>query len=769
MIKPTTTMTRRSAIHTRQRQVQALALAQTEQPLSRGLLALAALLALLLTFLLSRPAQAQTDPDPATVAPQVTVFDQLLEDDTVTVASVFSDGPGWIVIHADENGAPGPVIGHSAVDDGPNLDVSVAITTAEATELLYAMLHTDAGDVGTYEFPGPDAPVMENGTLVVLAFVAEQDASSLTEALAEPSVTTETERETITATTGITGTSMVTESAFMTDTGDTMTSTMGTASDVLIQFDSTTVTADEFDQTFLRAIRTFANQRGIPINATTLTFFAELRERYLEQLATEQVLLAEAAARGISISDAEAEDRIWSFKNGYLDEAAYQAALRAIGFANEEELIATVKKEATIDALLREILADIDVTDEEVRTFYEDNQERFRTSPAVILPLAQVEDGIRQLLIQQELQERIAALRAEQEVEIFTGNLTPFDQLLVNELGNTSTMTDTGTITDTSTITDTGMMTDTGTMTSTEAITAAIDVVPATEIPPIPLTETDTVTDVQPITGTNGFTGAVGTNAMTPRIVVNNQTITDGRVTVAEVSSNEAGWLVIHNNAGGYAGSTVIGPAIGHQAIEAGSTQEITVDIDMAQATGTLYAMIYPDAGITGTFDRIDTEQAMAVDGAVVQEVFTVRDMTLGDEGTTMTDTVTDTMTTTNTTATTPTITGLDTSINSLLVQDQRLTGGSVWVDVVMSSGPGWVVIYADENGTPGAVIGQEAVDSGLTADLVVPIDLSATTDTVHVMLHEDSGATGVYEFPDGDQPVEVDGQPIVVPIQLIN
>ena len=102
--------------------------------------------------------------------PSVTVNDQEIQDGTVTVAEVVSDGAGWIVIHADDNGAPGPVIGQAAVSDGTNQNVSVQIDTGAATETLYAMLHTDSGEMGTYEFPDADPPVQVDGSVVVQPF-----------------------------------------------------------------------------------------------------------------------------------------------------------------------------------------------------------------------------------------------------------------------------------------------------------------------------------------------------------------------------------------------------------------------------------------------------------------------------------------------------------------------------------------------------------------------------------------------------------------------
>jgi hypothetical protein len=102
--------------------------------------------------------------------PSVSVEDQKIRMNRVVVPEVVSDGPGWIVIHADNNGAPGPVIGHKKVTDGVNKNVRVKIDTAKATDTLYAMLHTDSGVIGTYEFPGGDPPVKVNGKIVVKPF-----------------------------------------------------------------------------------------------------------------------------------------------------------------------------------------------------------------------------------------------------------------------------------------------------------------------------------------------------------------------------------------------------------------------------------------------------------------------------------------------------------------------------------------------------------------------------------------------------------------------
>jgi plastocyanin len=63
------------------------------------------------------------------------------------------------------------VLGYSPIAEGESVDVAVMIDPQQATEILYAMLHTDAGVVGAYEFPGADVPVLVDGQMVSPAFM----------------------------------------------------------------------------------------------------------------------------------------------------------------------------------------------------------------------------------------------------------------------------------------------------------------------------------------------------------------------------------------------------------------------------------------------------------------------------------------------------------------------------------------------------------------------------------------------------------------------
>jgi len=125
---------------------------------------------------------------PFRVTVGVGVADQPISGGTVTVARVFSDGPGWIVIHTQKDGKPGPIIGHAAVSDGENDDVVVQVDASAATDTLYAMLHTDAGQAGTYEFPGDDTPVKVGDVIITPPFKVVGNApATLPETGAAPS------------------------------------------------------------------------------------------------------------------------------------------------------------------------------------------------------------------------------------------------------------------------------------------------------------------------------------------------------------------------------------------------------------------------------------------------------------------------------------------------------------------------------------------------------------------------------------------------------
>ena len=76
-------------------------------------------------------------------------------------------GTGFIAIHSDLDGKPGPVVGHVAIPKGASSDVTVTLDKKGATGAYWPMLHIDAGQPGVCEFPGPDVPVKSGADVVM--------------------------------------------------------------------------------------------------------------------------------------------------------------------------------------------------------------------------------------------------------------------------------------------------------------------------------------------------------------------------------------------------------------------------------------------------------------------------------------------------------------------------------------------------------------------------------------------------------------------------
>lgn len=109
------------------------------------------------------------DEEGTTVTGDISVADQSGDGTSITVASATIEGAdGFVVVHLDEDGAPGPVLGHAAVPEGTSTDVRVPLDETLTSDVtVWPMLHVDAGMLGTYEFPGADAPVIVDGSVVM--------------------------------------------------------------------------------------------------------------------------------------------------------------------------------------------------------------------------------------------------------------------------------------------------------------------------------------------------------------------------------------------------------------------------------------------------------------------------------------------------------------------------------------------------------------------------------------------------------------------------
>jgi len=98
---------------------------------------------------------------PPTGPSSLTADDQESDGTTIVIASVSLPAPGFVAVHGDAEGSPGPVVGHSELlPAGESTDVTVTLDeplTESGT--LWPMVHIDINDNGEYEFFPPDQTI----------------------------------------------------------------------------------------------------------------------------------------------------------------------------------------------------------------------------------------------------------------------------------------------------------------------------------------------------------------------------------------------------------------------------------------------------------------------------------------------------------------------------------------------------------------------------------------------------------------------------------
>ncbi len=113
--------------------------------------------------------------------PSITVHAQDVIKGKVIIAEAVAQLDGWIVIHVDDAGSFGPIIGQSPLRAGVTTDLAVEIDVDAATETLYAMLHIDGGVFDVFEFPGSDMPVLQDGEPINQIFTVTIGEMSISE------------------------------------------------------------------------------------------------------------------------------------------------------------------------------------------------------------------------------------------------------------------------------------------------------------------------------------------------------------------------------------------------------------------------------------------------------------------------------------------------------------------------------------------------------------------------------------------------------------
>jgi glucose/arabinose dehydrogenase/plastocyanin len=639
-----------------------------------------------------------SEEEPEPVEPGVVVTDQPI---TVTVDEVVSDGPGWIVIHADANATPGPVIGHSPVEDGVNENVTVEIEIENATEILHAMLHIDAGEIGIYEFPGPDVPAEVDGEVVNVPF-------NVTETPAEEpeQVGLDLVAEGLTSPVGLTSP----------DDGSGRLFVVDQAGEIRIIDENGTLLEEPFlnltDQ--IVKLRPGFDERGLlglafhPDFTENGRFFvyysAPLREGAPEDWNhTSRISEFNVSAEDENRADPGSERVILEVDQPQFNHDAGSIAFGPDGYlyiplgdgggGNDVGVGHPPEGNGQNTTTLLGSILRIDIDGEEPYGIPEDNP--FVDDDEVLDEIYAY--GLRnpwRMTFDAGGENYLFASDAGQEF---------WESVNIIEAGGNY-----------------GWNLKEG----SHAFDPENATNPPEEVPEI---------------------GLRGEPLIDPIIEYPNAKQSDGLGSVvvggyvyrgSDIPEFEGRYIFAEWNRADAEGDGIIFIATPPEDNVTEEMWEFTeLEVVPNQTVGAYILAIGQDADrelyVLTTQNRGPTGET----GRVYKLIPPPGEPEPVEPG--------------------------------VVVTDQPIVNDTVTVDEVVSDGPGWIVIHADANTTPGPVIGHSPVEDGVNENVTVEIETENATEILHAMLHVDAGEIGVYEFPGPDVPAEVDGEIVNVPFNV--
>lgn len=220
-----------------------------------------------------------------------------------------------------------------------------------------------------------------------------------------------------------------------------------------------------------------------------------------------------------------------------------------------------------------------------------------------------------------------------------------------------------------------------------------------------------------------------------PDIFAINQPVVSTEIVLERVFVNEAGWVLVFSNFEGFTDRL-----LGHARVEAGENLLVAVPVVPGNTTDVLHVQLHRDDGEAGLFEYPAGDPPLL--GADGQPVRVSIETDMG---------------------------------NYLLTRDQPLgDGDTIVVPLVVSDLDTWVVVWtAPPDATdaalageePGEIIGQTRVERGVRRDVVIEIDAAAAGETVYVVLHQDAGEPGQFDFPGADEILRRERAVILAPV----
>lgn len=188
---------------------------------------------------------------------------------------------------------------------------------------------------------------------------------------------------------------------------------------VVIQLGERALTRNEFNERFELAARLVAARRGTRFDTDSQALFEAVRPQLVAQLVTQMVLLEEAEARGLEVTDEDIDAELEFLESEFEleDDAALEDFFTGLGFTTQEEFRDYIRDNELVRRVIEELRAGIEIVNEEVVDYYDANRDLFER------PLEEVRDQVIQRLEGEKLREMLNGLVEASGAEVFPEHL----------------------------------------------------------------------------------------------------------------------------------------------------------------------------------------------------------------------------------------------------------------------------------------------------------------------------------------------------------
>ena len=138
------------------------------------------------------------------------------------------------------------------------------------------------------------------------------------------------------------------------------------------------ISQENFDFEFQQDVGRRA-QSGQPLNEAMMPM---VRQQVLNRMIEEELLYQDTQARGITIDDQRVASELAGIKKRFPSEEEFQTALATLK-TSEDDLKRKIQRGLAISELISTLAADVQVTDEETKAFYDKNSSPFVTPEQV--------------------------------------------------------------------------------------------------------------------------------------------------------------------------------------------------------------------------------------------------------------------------------------------------------------------------------------------------------------------------------------------------